>query len=58
LLLAVTCGHHIEIVKFLLEKGANVNAKDKEGRTALYYAGMLEATEDVIQLLKDAGAKY
>ena len=29
---------HLEIVKFLVEAGANVNAQDAEGQTCLHYA--------------------
>jgi len=43
-------------VKILLELGANVNVKDKEGRTALAYATVRGHTE-IVQLLKQAGAK-
>ena len=43
-------------VKALLEAGAEVDARDKEGKTAL-----MRATEkghaDIVQLLKQAGAK-
>jgi ankyrin repeat protein len=45
-----------KIVKILIEAGADVNAKDNEGRTALKRAANTGRT-DLVQLLKDAGAK-
>jgi hypothetical protein len=46
-----------EIVKILLEKGADVNARTEErGDTALFFARMRNR-EDIVRLLKDAGAK-
>ena len=47
---------HTETVKALLKAGANLNAKDKEGKTALKYAKENSHTETV-QLLKKAGTK-
>ena len=46
---------HTEIVKILLEKGAEVEAKDMEGWTALRYALAYEY-EEIIELLVRAGA--
>ncbi|MGC8923596.1 MAG: ankyrin repeat domain-containing protein [Candidatus Micrarchaeia archaeon] len=43
-----------EIVKLLLEKGADVNAKDILGLTALRYAAE-NGHKDVVELLKKAG---
>jgi ankyrin repeat protein len=45
-----------EIVKMLLDKGADVNAKDKYGQTALKVAASQDHTL-VVDLLKQAGAK-
>lgn len=46
-----------QIVRLLLEKGADVNARTEEGGdTALFFAKMRNR-EDIIRLLKDAGAK-
>jgi ankyrin repeat protein len=43
----------VEILKLLLEKGANTNAKDERGYTALQYAQLSNAT-DAIAILKQA----
>jgi ankyrin repeat protein len=42
-----------DAVKLLIEKGADVNAKDKKGRTALNFA----VNEDIKKALSAAGAK-
>lgn len=47
---------HTEIVVILLAKGADVNAKDKYGGTALMVAAA-EGYTEIIRLLKQAGAK-
>lgn len=47
---------HREIVKLLLAKGADVQAQDKNGKTAL--ARALEAkSEEIVELLRNVGAK-
>jgi len=46
---------HIQIIKYLISKGADVNMKDREGRTPLYYAEITANTE-VEELLKKYGA--
>ncbi|MBD5428671.1 MAG: ankyrin repeat domain-containing protein, partial [Treponema sp.] len=42
--------------KLLIEAGADVNARDKDGRSAVWWAKNRKA-KDVIALLKAAGAK-
>ena len=46
---------HTEVVQLLLGKGAAVDEKAKDGRTALVQAGRNSHTE-VVQLLLDKGA--
>ncbi|MFH1096665.1 MAG: ankyrin repeat domain-containing protein [Candidatus Desantisbacteria bacterium] len=43
-------------VKSLIDKGAKVNAKDKDGLTALIFATQNGHTE-IVRLLKQSGAK-
>ena len=45
-----------EIVKMLIEAGADVNAVNKDGETALYWAS-LKGHQEIIKILKEAGAK-
>jgi ankyrin repeat protein len=47
---------NVEIARLLLAKGADVNAKTKEGRTALSTA-IQEGHAEVVALLKAVGAK-
>jgi ankyrin repeat protein len=46
-----------EIVKMLLDHGANVNAIDQHQRTPLHYAAMA-GNEDIIRMFLKAGARY
>ena len=46
---------YTDIVKYLVEKGADVNAKNNKNKTALDYAIKREYTE-VIKILRNAGA--
>jgi ankyrin repeat protein len=46
----------IEVVKLLLEKGANSEAKDKSDRTALMLA-VANGKTDVAALLREKGAQ-
>jgi len=47
---------YTDIVKLLIENGADVNVKDKDGMTALMYASE-EGYTEIVSLLKNAGAK-
>ena len=47
---------HLEVVKVLLAKGADVNAKDNAGNTALMVAAKYGHPE-VVKILKDAEVK-
>jgi ankyrin repeat protein len=48
-------GQDKEIVKLLLEAGANVNTQDEIGQTPLHYATR-EGRKDIVELLLNAGA--
>jgi ankyrin repeat protein len=47
-LICATINHQRSTVKLLLEKGADVNARDHEGKTALDYARSPAEKDDVI----------
>ena len=44
---------HLEVVKYLLENGADINAKNDYDKTALDLA----KTEEIEEVLRKAGAK-
>ena len=48
-------GDHEEFIKLLIDKGANINAKDKNGKTALMKAAEYDKSS-VIEILLKAGA--
>ena len=47
---------NIEMVKYLLEKGGNVNHKNRAGVTPLHYAMGNKKDNNIIKLLLDYGA--
>jgi ankyrin repeat protein len=47
---------HVSLVRALLDQGANIDTGDKQGLTALHYAGR-EGITSTVQLLLDRGAK-
>jgi len=47
----------LEMVKFLVSRGARVTYKNKKGETALKFAHTLPGHQDVIDFLQKAGAK-
>ena len=47
---------HIEVIQYLVTKGADVNATDRMGNTPLHHAAFVN-TPDVVQFLLDNGAK-
>jgi tetratricopeptide (TPR) repeat protein len=56
-LIASAHGNHLEVVKMLVEKGANVNAVDlKYGSTALFYAVRYQNL-DMVRYLLERGAR-
>jgi tetratricopeptide (TPR) repeat protein len=55
-LMAASAFNHADIVKYLVDHGANVNSKDCDGVTALMYAAM-HRNLDVLKILIDHGAE-
>ncbi|TVY76036.1 Ankyrin-3 [Lachnellula suecica] len=53
---AITLGFPIDLIKLLVEKGADVNAEDEHGRLALHHAAIL-GNEDVLRILLENGAE-
>ena len=51
----VSCTGHIEIVRLLIEKGMNVNIRNKKGDTPLYIASK-EGRTNTAKLLIEKGA--
>jgi ankyrin repeat protein len=47
---------NLKVVKFLIDKGADINAKDEDGETPLSLASAISHPE-IIQYLKAHGAK-
>ncbi|NCD22468.1 MAG: ankyrin repeat domain-containing protein, partial [Spartobacteria bacterium] len=52
--MAAAKGGHLEIVRFLLERGADVNARNEYGKTPLCLAA-LDHRDDVVACLQQRG---
>ena len=48
--------YSLKAVQMLVEKGADINAKDDAGFTALHWAREMEQ-QDIVEFLKKKGAK-
>ena len=48
--------YELDVAKFLLENGANINAKDNADKTPLDYATELNKSE-MVELLQKAGVE-
>jgi hypothetical protein len=55
-LMAASSAGNVEMVRVLIERGARVNEKTIDGRTALHYAAEHPNTSDVMPILLKAGA--
>ena len=55
-LMIAVCNRHIDIIKILIKKGADVNHVDKDGCTALIFATRDDRIK-IVELLKKSGAK-
>lgn len=60
--LGMTLLHHaagfsqVKVVEYLLEKGADINARARTGETPLAYANERAASEEMIRFLEEKGA--
>ena len=52
-----TGGGHLDMVKFLVTRGASINHRDSEGRTALKLASQYGHI-DIVKYLINAGAEF
>jgi uncharacterized protein len=53
--LALKCGRE-EIARYLISKGANVNARDKKGDTCLFILDQFQNKAEMVKLLIENGA--
>ena len=52
-------GGHLEMVKFLIEKGARVDSKNKDGNTSLHFTTLaVNIRIEMIKVLLDHGADF
>lgn len=56
-LMAATVKKNVEIIKLLLENGANPNITDQNGSTALHFSVIFNYT-DIVKLLVNSNAKF
>lgn len=47
-----TCNKQIDMIRTILENGGNVNVRDKEGKTPLYYASELGKSRTIPILIQ------
>lgn len=55
-LMFAVIGGQLEMVEFLIERGADVNTKDSSGKSALFFATQFDHDE-IAKILREAGAK-
>ncbi len=55
-LMIAACGGYSKIVKMLIDFGADINCKDKQGGSALTSAYDYDENVDIVQMLINAGA--
>ncbi|MCE3259255.1 MAG: uncharacterized protein K0S12_896, partial [Bacteroidetes bacterium] len=58
LMWALKTSHRVDIIKFLIDKGADVNASDIKGSILSQYAGIVETPEKKAKWLMDFYKKY
>ncbi|MCE3229598.1 MAG: uncharacterized protein K0S32_4149 [Bacteroidetes bacterium] len=58
LMWALKTSHRVDIIKYLIEKGADVNASDIRGSILSQYGGIVETPEKKAQWLMDFYKKY
>ena len=55
--IAATLNPDVEVLKYLIEQGADVNAKDDDGKTPLHYVAELpDSSIDILKCLIEKGA--
>lgn len=51
-------GDDLDLVKYLVSKGADVNAIDNDGKSVLDRADKLDRNDAIFEFLLSSGAKY